>query len=145
MRRPFPRFYSLLSIAACFFLFIPHTIRAKAEVIQKMKGHQVHFMANGGQMDERVSFYASTFGGTVFITRDGEIIYSLPKIEEKEKNHPARVLKEELVGVTLKEIADEEKSPTKRLGTGVFPRQARTKQSTGVTTFHEFIEINFTA
>jgi hypothetical protein len=55
------------------------------------------------------------------------------------------VLKEELVGGTLKEIADEEKSPTKRLGTVVFPRQARTKQSTGVTMFHEFIKINFTA
>ena len=112
MRRPFPRFYSLLSIAACFFLFIPHTIRAKAEVIQKMKGHQVHFMANGGQMDERVSFYARTFGGMVFVTRDGEIIYSLPKAAEKGKTSEGWVLKEELVGGTIKSITAEEKSPT---------------------------------
>jgi hypothetical protein len=71
MRRPFPRFYSLLFIVACLFLFIPDTIYAKAEVIQKMKGLHVPFMANEGQMDERVSFYARIFGGTVFVTTDG--------------------------------------------------------------------------
>jgi hypothetical protein len=56
MRRPFRCFYSLLFISACLFLFIPHTIHAKAEVIQKMKGLHVPFMANGGQVDEKVEF-----------------------------------------------------------------------------------------
>ncbi len=31
------------------------------------------------QVDEKVRFYANTFGGTVFVTNDGEIVYSLPK------------------------------------------------------------------
>ncbi|HJW86585.1 MAG TPA: hypothetical protein VJ440_08125, partial [Candidatus Brocadiaceae bacterium] len=36
------------------------------------------FIANNGQMDEQVRFYAKTFGGTVFVTKEGEIVYSLP-------------------------------------------------------------------
>src|SRR3990167_684922 len=50
----------------------------KAEVIQKTAKLQMPFIANNGQMDERVKFYANTFGGTVFVTEDGEIVYSLP-------------------------------------------------------------------
>jgi hypothetical protein len=104
MRRPSPRFYSLLFIFACLFLFIPHPLHAKAEVIQKMKGLHVPFMANEGHMDERVSFYARTFGGTVFVTRDGEIIYALPKAAEEGKTSEGWVLKEKLVGGTIKSI-----------------------------------------
>ncbi|HLE87209.1 MAG TPA: hypothetical protein VI727_06065 [Candidatus Brocadiaceae bacterium] len=40
------------------------------------------FIANEGQVDERVAFYAKTFGGTVFVTKDGDIMYSLPKSEK---------------------------------------------------------------
>jgi len=29
-------------------------------------------------MDEQVIFYVKTFGGTVFVTKDGEIVYALP-------------------------------------------------------------------
>ena len=36
------------------------------------------FIANEGQTDEKVAFYANTFGGTVFVTKDGNIVYSLP-------------------------------------------------------------------
>src|SRR3990172_5573802 len=52
--------------------------QSKAEVIQKTKKLQMPFIANNGQMDEKVKFYANTFGGTVFITKDGDIVYSLP-------------------------------------------------------------------
>ena len=43
----------------------------KAEVIQRTKKLQMPFIANEGQTDERVMFYANTFGGTVFVTKDG--------------------------------------------------------------------------
>ena len=36
------------------------------------------FIANNGQVNEQVRFYAKTFGGTVFVTKEGEIVYSLP-------------------------------------------------------------------
>ena len=52
--------------------------QSKAEVIQKTKKLQIPFISNEGQTDERVKYYANTFGGTVFVTKDGEIVYSLP-------------------------------------------------------------------
>lgn len=39
----------------------------------------VPFVANHGQLDARVSFYAHTFAGAVFVTRDGALVLSLPE------------------------------------------------------------------
>jgi len=47
---------------------------------QKTKKLQIPFIANNGQVDEQVRFYANTFGGTVFVTKDGEIVYALPDV-----------------------------------------------------------------
>ncbi|MEO7760543.1 MAG: hypothetical protein ABIS68_01390, partial [Casimicrobiaceae bacterium] len=37
----------------------------------------VPFVANDGQADKQVAFLARTFAGTVFVTRDGRLVYSL--------------------------------------------------------------------
>lgn len=60
-----------------------------AEVKQKIARLHVPFIANAGQIDSKVKFYASTFGGTVFVTNEGEIVYSLPKVEEEKPNPPS--------------------------------------------------------
>jgi len=36
------------------------------------------FVENAGQSDPRVAYYAPTFSGTVFVTREGELVYALP-------------------------------------------------------------------
>jgi len=36
------------------------------------------FVENVGQSDPHVAYYAPTFAGTVFVTRDGELVYALP-------------------------------------------------------------------
>src|SRR3989339_716056 len=54
---------------------------SKEDVAHKMQTIQIPFVANNGQVDKQVKFYANTFGGTVFVTKDGEIVYSLPKSE----------------------------------------------------------------
>jgi len=36
------------------------------------------FIANAGQVDKRVAFYARTFAGTAFVTRHGALVLSLP-------------------------------------------------------------------
>ncbi|MBI2570868.1 MAG: hypothetical protein HYV63_28020 [Candidatus Schekmanbacteria bacterium] len=36
------------------------------------------FVANDGQLEESVQYYARTFAGPVFVTRAGEVVYSLP-------------------------------------------------------------------
>src|SRR3989304_1814169 len=48
------------------------------------------FIANKGQVDEQVEFYAKTFGGTVFVTKDGEIVYALPKSGDGEDGETHR-------------------------------------------------------
>lgn len=58
---------------------------SKAEVMQKTKKLQMPFIANNGQMDKRVKFYANTFGGTVFVTKEGEIGYSLKRLKDGPK------------------------------------------------------------
>jgi len=40
---------------------------------------RVPFVENRGQLDKRVAYSAPTFFGTVFVTRDGKLVYSLPK------------------------------------------------------------------
>ena len=43
---------------------------------------RVPFVENRGQLDHRVAFSAPTFFGTVFVTRDGKLVYSLPPARE---------------------------------------------------------------
>lgn len=38
----------------------------------------VPFVPNAGQWDQRAAFAAQTFAGTLFVTRDGQLVYSLP-------------------------------------------------------------------
>lgn len=65
---------------------------SKEEVSQKTMKLRMPFITNEGQADERVKFYANTLSGRVFVAKDGEIVYSLPKFEEKAKdcNHEGR-------------------------------------------------------
>ena len=41
-----------------------------AEVARQLDRLSVPFVANAGQSDPRVAYYASTFSGTVFVTKD---------------------------------------------------------------------------
>ena len=58
---------------------------SKEQVVQKAQNLHVPFIANEGQVDALVRYYAKTFSGTVYVTRDGEIMYALPKYEETAK------------------------------------------------------------
>ncbi|OQY98407.1 MAG: hypothetical protein B6D35_12205 [Candidatus Brocadia sp. UTAMX2] len=49
----------------------------KTDVLQTVYKLQMPFIANEGQANEEVRFYANTFGGTVFVTKDGELVYAL--------------------------------------------------------------------
>jgi hypothetical protein len=47
---------------------------------------RVPFIANAGQIDSTVAYYAPTFAGTVYVTQNGQIVYSLPGGEDSESN-----------------------------------------------------------
>jgi hypothetical protein len=85
----------------------------KSEVLSKVSKLHIPFIPNEGQMDERVKYYARSFGGTVFVTEVGEIFYSLPKREEEGKTLRGWVLKEELLGGRVRGVKGQEEAPTR--------------------------------
>ena len=51
----------------------------KGEILNKVYSLQIPFVENEGQIGaDSVRYYAKTLGGTAFVTRDGELVYSLP-------------------------------------------------------------------
>lgn len=102
----------------------------KDEIMQKAQKFHVPFIANSGQIDDKVKFYANTFCGTVFVTQEGEIIYSLPEVKDyrdriKENKDMSKaggsyrrmvrrgVFKEEIIQGKIDEIKGEGKAITK--------------------------------
>jgi Beta-propeller repeat len=79
---------------------------------QKLAKVQIPFIANQGQSDEQVKFYARTFAGTVFVTETGELVYSFPKLEDK-KRVAGVTLKEELIGGKVTDVKGESPAVTK--------------------------------
>src|SRR5262249_28179445 len=51
---------------------------APVEATARLNGVAVPFIENEGQSDPRVAYYARTFSGTVFVTREGELVHALP-------------------------------------------------------------------
>ncbi len=47
---------------------------------QKLATMSVPFVPNAGQWDSRAAFAAQTFAGTLFVTKAGELVYSLPPV-----------------------------------------------------------------
>ncbi len=78
----------------------------------KLMSINISFIKNQGQVDERVSFYAKTFGGTLFVTKEGKLVYSLPKHEWKDKVK-LLALEEVLLGAKIKEVKGTKESITK--------------------------------
>jgi hypothetical protein len=83
-----------------------------AEARQKLAKLQIPFIANQGQGDKEMKFYARTFAGTVFVTETGKLVYSLPKMEGKAQVKGV-VLEEELVGGKVTEVKGENQAITK--------------------------------
>ncbi|MFN3711974.1 MAG: SBBP repeat-containing protein, partial [Alishewanella aestuarii] len=68
------------------------------------------FIENKGQTDQEVAYYAKTFGGTLFVTKGGELVYSLPKVEDEKVAASATVI--ERLG-KVKQVKGVNPSPTR--------------------------------
>ena len=98
---------------------------SQEEVRQKTMKLQMPFIANKGQTDEGVAYYANTFGGTVFVTKEGEIVYVLPM---RDGSAPGYGNKGELV----EEGAQEPTSDGQQEGESVIHEDTVNEQSGGV-------------
>lgn len=109
------RIHLLMLFVACFLIpavsFASNKGITEDRVKAQMGSLSIPFIKNTGQIEkDAVSFYARTFGGTVYVTRSGEIVYSLPVNEDNAVPRNERLrnlssntikglaLKEELVG-----------------------------------------------
>ncbi|MBI4685329.1 MAG: SBBP repeat-containing protein [Nitrospirae bacterium] len=133
----FKKLYFLI-IASILLIIIPHSVFAvmiqdsgkpmdKQTIMEKAFKMQVPFIVNKGQIqNEDVIFYAKTFGGTVFTTKEGGIVYSLhskgsdsedQRMGIKNKNLKAGTkgiaLRETIIGGSITEIKGEGESATK--------------------------------
>ncbi|MBW2622633.1 MAG: hypothetical protein JRD68_06985, partial [Deltaproteobacteria bacterium] len=93
-------------------------------IIKKILPLQVPFIANEGQLDKSVSFYARTFSGTVYVTTRGDMVYSLVKsgnnpasntetLRRKRNRVKYYVLKERLLGAKTIHPRGREKAVTR--------------------------------
>ena len=56
---------------------LPPVNMDRSEITHRIAKLSIPFICNTGQTNKKVKYYARTFGGNVFITKDGEIVYSL--------------------------------------------------------------------
>ncbi len=75
----------------------------KRTIMQKALKLQMPFIANEGQADKEVGFYAKTFGGTIYVTKKGEMVYSFSQVEPKEKATNRNSMPKTIKSMALKE------------------------------------------
>jgi hypothetical protein len=114
----------------------------KASVVQKAFGLQMPFIANEGQIDRRVGFYAQTFGGKFYLTEGGELVYtfSIPASKKKIGRHAkdlnsVRILsiREQLIGASGVSLQGIDPARTK---VNYFTGNNRNHWKTNISTFN---------
>ena len=146
--------FALIGIAGiCFLCFIPaaHGVTAdqNKNLHERILKIQMPFVENQGQIaDEHVRFYIKTFGGTLYVTDAGEMIYSSLISESKRnlknrhlKHDPVRsedrkiwILKETLVGASKVSLKGIDKAETKA---NYFIGNDKSKWKTDLTAHNE--------
>ena len=94
---------------------------ASENIVSAIKRLRIPFVLNQGQVSDNVKFYAKTFAGTVAVTSDGEIVYSISqkrgnlqgKIDNKQRAIKEVSLKELLTGGKTDLIKGEGETVTK--------------------------------
>ncbi|MDQ5909577.1 MAG: hypothetical protein QG599_1672 [Pseudomonadota bacterium] len=85
------------------------------------------FIANQGQIDPAVAFYAPTLTGAVYVTRSGQLVYALPKTDDG-----GWTLVEEAVGATPQVSA----GPAAQSQINYFIGNAPARWQSGVSTYY---------
>jgi len=106
--------------------------RSEKEIKGKLAHLRIPFVKNVGQKNKAVKFYAKTFGGTLFVTKDGKLVYSIPKF--KDNNVEGGVaLREILKGAKIKQIEGLKKATAK---VNYFIGKDKSKWKTNIETYN---------
>lgn len=109
-----------------------------APTLEKISKLQIPFIENRGQVDNSVAYYAQTFGGNLYVTKKGEMVYVLSSSKNSSsvsnsETPKAFILKERLIGAT--EISPEgKKKATEKVNYFIGKKE---KWRTDVPTFNE--------
>src|SRR5712692_1547916 len=89
-------------------LALPASVLARtpSEAAHLLAGVRVPFIANEGQVDARVAYYAPTFAGTLFVTRQGELVYTLGGPRTDAERYARWSLTEILLGGRARPVAE---------------------------------------
>ena len=112
----------------------------QTSLTNKVSKLEIPFIANQGQVNEKVAFYAKTFGGTVYVTEEGEIVYSLPKREKKKgqvasskgQGSKSVAIRETLVEANAAKVNANERAETK---VSYFKTNDQSKWKTNIPTY----------
>jgi hypothetical protein len=146
----------LLALAGPMFSFNGNATLASAdkaqdkkEIMEKAYRMRLPFIANEGQIDKEAAFYARTFGGTLYVTEKGEMVYSLPRISKaKSQDRVSKaqtdnksdnkidvwVLRETLIGAYKIHPEGMDKAKTK---VNYFIGSDKKKWKTGISTYND--------
>ena len=76
-------FVSLLFTSLLFTsLIMISPVFATSQLQESLQNNQFNFIKNQGQRNENVAYYTRALDGAVFVTKKGELVYSLPKKTE---------------------------------------------------------------
>ena len=113
-------FLGFLGIFAHDFLAGKGHSEAEKERVNNALGRlSLPFIANQGQVDKDVAYYAPTFAGTVFVTHKGEVVYGLPGKREVSNTRDKAAVNQANPGWSIVESFIDGKSHP--LGQGVGP------------------------
>ena len=109
---------SVLAIGTTPFAAQPKYFNAPdPATLNRIAKLSVPFVPNAGQWDSRAAFAAQTFAGTLFVTKEGQLVYSLPgkpiaaNADSEESDSPPSPVARERVGVRA---VDKQKRPQHR-------------------------------
>ena len=132
------KFTYFLIMFFSFFLFenalstvkqnVQFSAEKKKEVCKELNKIVIPFIENQGQISKEVLFYAKTFGGTVFVTQKGEIVYNLPS-----KDMKITVIRETLLNSKTNFVQGLEKAKAK---VNYFIGNDKKKWKTGIPTYN---------
>ena len=119
--------FSVLFLFTSVFASNASNEARKEQILKKVYRVQVPFIENKGQVESKeVRFYAKTFGGTIFVEKNGSLTYSLPAKDKK-----GVVIKDIFTDKTVK-LEGLEPSPTK---VNYFIGKDKNKWKTNIQTY----------
>jgi hypothetical protein len=86
---------------------------ARGALAKKMAAVRVPFIENQGQIaNDDVQFYAQTFAGTLFVTKENQLVYSLPQ-KNRKNSGAVWAFRESFLGQQQSRLQGERESPVR--------------------------------